>query len=182
MFKLNIFKKKEKIDNFNKWIKTKNKKPEPFIKNRIPFYKKELYYTDNAKKHIKEYKTLIKSLLKLRNSKTNSEIIRENYRIIKNKNTRNSSATYIIKLKNKKYFVKEIDITDIQHEKSRIRFEHIGYAFYNLRTTDEFLAIKAIEEFGYNIIKSQLAYQDRQKAYIVYNYTDLENVQDTKIL
>ena len=48
--------------------------------------------------------------------------------------------------------------------------------------TNEFIALNILKENGFNVIKAEFAYRDNNKSYIVYNYTNLETVENTKKL
>jgi hypothetical protein len=139
---------------------------------------KELGYSTHAKQMIRENPGLLKAVYELSKSrkpfledpKSRFQILRQ-----KPKAGQNTDASYILKLKEKKYYIKEVNDTSIDRDYSfDIKHKH------GRDGVSEHIAIELLKEQGINVIPAHLSYVDpiSKKSFIVYEFTQLRTLDE----
>ncbi|HRS42883.1 MAG TPA: hypothetical protein P5530_03365 [Candidatus Diapherotrites archaeon] len=178
----------KKIKNFivkrpqNKNLQvTKNKKSpikvgdSVFIKTR---YGKGLGYSKYGKQVVRENPGLLKAVYEL--SKSKKPFLKDpkgRFKItrLKPKAGLNTNVSYVLDLKGKKYFIKEVNDTSIDRDYSfDIKYRH------GRDGVSEHKGIELLKQKGIDVIPAHVSYVDpiTKKSFIVYEYTQLRTLEE----
>jgi hypothetical protein len=139
---------------------------------------KELGYSTHGKQVIRETPGLLKAVYDLsRSKKSFLEDPKGRFQILrqKPKTGQNTNESYILKLKEKKYFIKELNDTSIDRDYSfDIKHKH------GRDGISEHIAIELLKAQGIDVIPAHFSYVDpiSKKSFIVYEFTQLRTLEE----